>query len=336
MSDRDSSSHLDPQRHIDEPAAADLWRRAAELQEDDLRRSEEADRTSAFQRALSGDGSSGASLSLAEIKAAAESAGIPTEYVELAWIERTYGVDGGAADSRSERAKRRFLGTDVKVLEVFRTYDAPLEAVLDAMARTFPQVPFGLRLEATEQVSVDGAEVFVFAVPGQFDGGLSSPYGGFAASMAWADLKKMIVSLRSIGEDGARTEVTIRSPLGYSRKLNYGLALGISGGVSLAGGVIGVLGMGALLSGAIAGGAALAPLGIVIGGLSGVGAGRALTEKGWRKLYAIALRKGREGMEQMLSAITLHLRTDGAFLPGPTQQAGPGTSEVAPGPHLQP
>lgn len=153
--------------------------------------------------------------------------------------------------------------------------------------------------------------------------------------MAWADLKKLIVSLRAIGDDGASTQVTIRSPLGYSRKLNYGLALVISGGISLAGGVIGVLTAGALLTGAIAGGAALAPIGVAVGGLSGVGAGRLLTESGWRKLYGLALDKGREGLEQLLSAITLHLRTDGAFRATPAQ-AGPGTTDVAPGPRLRP
>ena len=319
---------------VDESAAAQLWRRAAELQEEDLRRAEEADRASAFQRALGGAASGSTSLSLDEIKAAADSAGIPPEYVELAWIERSYGSDGGTADSRSERARRRFLGTDIRVLEVSRTYPAPLDSVLDAMARIFPQAPFGLRLEATEDLSADGAEVFVFAVPGQFDGGLSNPFGGFATAMAWADLKKLIVSLRSVGEDGNSTEVSIRSPLGYSRKLNYGLGLGISSGVALAGGVLGVLGSGALLAGAIAAGAALAPVGIVAGGLAGVGAGRSLTERGWRKLYALALTKGREGMDQLLSAITLHLRTDGAFLPGATQH-GPGTLESAPGPRLR-
>jgi len=320
---------------VDESAAAHLWRRAAELQEEDLRRAEEADRATAFRQALAGDGSGTSKLSLDEIKAAADSAGIPAEYVELAWIERSYGSGGEDADSRSERARRRFLGTDLRVLEVSRTYDAPLESVLEAMARIFPQVPFGLRLEATEEISADGTEVFVFAVPGQFDGGISSPFGGFATAMAWADLKKLIVTMRPVGEDADSTEVSIRSPLGYSRKLNYGLALGIGSGVALAGGVIGVLGAGALLAGAIAAGSALAPLGLAVGGLSGVGAGRALTERGWRKLYAIALKKSREGIEQLLSAITLHLRTDGAFLPGTTQQ-GPGTMEIAPGPRLRP
>ena len=203
---------------------------------------------------------------------------------------------------------RRFLGTDLKLLEVRRTYDAPLDTVLDAMARVFPHAPFGLRLEATEKISGEDSELFVFVVPSQFDGGLSSPFGGFAAAMAWADLKKLIVILRSV-DRGDSTIVTIRSPLGYSRKLNYGLALGIGSG------------------------AALAPLGIVAAGLSGVGAGRLLTERGWRKLYALALRKGREGIDQLLSAITLHLRTEGAFLPGPAGQA-PGATDATPGHRL--
>ena len=227
---------------------------------------------------------------------------------------------------------RRFLGTDLRLLEVRRTYDAPLDTVLDAMARVFPHAPFGLRLEATEKISGEDSELFVFVVPSQFDGGLSSPFGGFAAAMAWADLKKLIVILRSV-DRGDSTIVTIRSPLGYSRKLNYGLALGIGSGVALAGGVAGVFGAAALLAGALASGAALAPLGIVAAGLSGVGAGRLLTERGWRKLCALALRKGREGIDQLLSAITLHLRTEGAFLPGAAGQA-PGATDATPGHRL--
>jgi hypothetical protein len=189
-----------------------------------------------------------------------------------------------------------------------------------------------LRLEATEKISSEGTELFVFVVPGQFDGGLSSPFAGFATAMAWADLKKLIVSLRSL-DGGAATEVSIRSPLGYSRKLSYGLGLGISSALALGGGLLGVLGSVAILGGAIAGGAALAPLGVAAAGLSGAVGGRMLTERGWQRLYAVGLRKGREGLEQLLSAITLHLRTDGAFLPGPGGQA-PGETEAAPGGRL--
>ncbi len=327
MADSDFPSPFDPDRRIDESAAAALWRRAAEMQEEEARRAEERDRSSALQRALSGEGD--ASLSLAEIKAAAESAGIPAEYVELAWVERSFGAADDGEGSRSERAMHRFLGTDQKRVEVRRTYDAPLDTVLDAMARVFPHAPFGLRLEATEKISSEGTELFVFVVPGQFDGGLSSPFGGFATAMAWADLKKLIVSMRSL-DDGAATEVTIRSPLGYSRKLNYGLGLGIASVLTLGGGALGVLGAAAILGGAIASGAVLAPLGVAAAGLSGAAGGRILTERGWRRLYAVALRKGREGLEQLLSAITLHLRTDGAFLPGPGGQL-PGETEVPPG-----
>jgi hypothetical protein len=244
-------------------------------------------------------------------------------------VERRFGADDDIEGSRSARAMRRFLGTDQKRVEVRRTYDAPLDTVLDAMARVFPHAPFGLRLEATEKISSEGTELFVFVVPGQFDGGLSSPFAGFATAMAWADLKKLIVSLHSVDE-GAATEVTIRSPLGYSRKLNYGLALGIASALTLGGGVVGVLGAAAVLGGAIAGGAALAPLGVAAAGLSGAAGGRILTERGWQRLYSLALRKGREGLEQLLSAITLHLRTDGAFLPGPGGQP-PGDAETSPG-----
>lgn len=72
----------------------------------------------------------------------------------------------------------------------------------------------------------------------------------------------------------------------------------------------------ALLGGAIVAGGALAPLAVGTAGLLGFGTGRSLTEWGWRRLYGLALTKGRKGLEQLLSAITLHMQTDGTFTPG--------------------
>ena len=49
--------------------------------------------------------------------------------------------------------------------------------------------------------------------------------------------------------------------------------------------------------------------------LVGFGAGRALSDRGYRALYGVALRKGRSGLEDLLNAISLHSRTGGAFAP---------------------
>ncbi|MCL7959446.1 MAG: hypothetical protein M8861_04550 [marine benthic group bacterium] len=322
--------------------AADLWRRAAELQEEDTRRAEERTRATALQRALHGESGGTGRFSLEEVKAAAADAGIPAEYVELAWIESRHGIaPAGGPTSSSERAKRRFLGTDLHTMEVSRVYAAPVGQILSVMGHAFPNPPFGLILEASERVKVDGSRVLVFAVPG-LDMFGQSPVASFAMAMQWPDIKKLLVSVRAVPGPEETTEVVIRSPLAYSRKLNYGVGLAVASGAGFLAGGAAVTGTVALLSGAIVAGSALAPLAVAAAGLAGFGAGRSTIEVGYRKLYRVALRKGRNGLEQLLSAIGLHLETDGTFTPGaaylqtPPDEDGPdlpepGTSADAPG-----
>ena len=51
-------------------------------------------------------------------------------------------------------------------MEVSRVYAAPVSQILSVMGHAFPNPPFGLILEASERVQVDGSRVLVFAVPG--------------------------------------------------------------------------------------------------------------------------------------------------------------------------
>jgi hypothetical protein len=323
---------------VSETAAARLWRRAAELQEEDTRRSEERARSSAVQRALRGDSAGTGQLSLEEVAAAAADAGIPAEYVELAWIESSHGVATAPdEDSRSERARMRFLGTSMQTMEVARVYAAPVSQVLSVMGHAFPNPPFGLILEASERIEVDGTRVLVFAVPGLEVLSGQSPVASFAMAMQWPDIKKLFVSVRELDGEADATEVVIRSPLDYSRKLNYGVALAFGSGTGLLAGGAAITGSVALLGASIVAGGVVAPLAVGAAGLAGFGAGRVFIEWGYRKLYRVALEKGRKGLEQLLSAITLHLHTDGTFTPGaaylssppdaasPTDVIGPGT-----------
>jgi hypothetical protein len=330
---------------VSEPAAAHLWRRAAELQEEDSRRAEERARSSALQRAPHGDAAGTGQLSLEDVKAAADDVGIPAEYVELAWIESHHVVvPARAADSRPERARRRFLGTDLHTMEVARVYQAPVSQVLSVMGHAFPNPPFGLILEASERVEVDGSRVFVFAVPGLEVLSGQSPVASFAMAMQWPDIKKLLVSVRALPGTTEATEVVIRCPLDYSRRLNYGIGLAVGSASGFFAGGAAVTGSVALLGASIVAGSALAPLAVGAAGLAGFGAGRSVVEWAWKKLYAVALGKGRKGLEQLLSAITLHLQTDGTFTPGaaylqpppnaPRQDDAnePETSADAPGP----
>jgi hypothetical protein len=299
------------------PMAAGLWRRAAELQEEDSRRAEERARSTALRRALGSDVGGTGQLSLEEVKSAAADAGIPAEYVEIAWIESHHGVaPAHPATSRTERAKRRFLGTDLQTMEVSRVYQAPADQVLKVMAHAFPNPPFGLLLEASERIESDGSRVLVFAVPGMEVLGGQSPVASFAMAMQWPDIKQLLVSVRPLAGEAGPTEVLIRTPLAYSRNLNYGIALAVGSLAGFGAGGAAVTGSVALLGGAIVAGSPLAPVAVGAAGLLGLGAGRSLTEWAWRKLYRLALSKGRKGLEQLLSAITLHLQTDGTFTPG--------------------
>jgi len=309
---------------VSEPMAADLWRRAAELQEEETRRVEERVRSTALQRALHGDAAHTGQLSLEEVKAVAADAGIPAEYVELAWIESHHGVvPAQAITSRSERAKQRFLGTDLQTMQVARVYQAPSGEVLSVMGHAFPNPPFGLVLEANERVEVDGSRVLIFAVPGLEVLSGQSPNASFAMAMQWPDIKKLLVSVRSLPGDTEATEVVIRSPLAYSRKLNYGIGLAVGSGAGFFAGGAAVTGSVALLSASIVAGSALAPLAVAAAGLAGFGAGRTAIEWAWRKLYRFALEKGRRGLDQLLSAIALHLQTDGTFTPGAAYLGSP-------------
>jgi hypothetical protein len=300
--------------------AAAVWRRAAELQEEETRRKELLTRRDALERAIAGEESGTGEFSLAEVEAAARDAGIPARYVHLAWLERRH--DRWAAQNTragSERARRQLLGTDQQALEVSRRYRIPAERVLEAMSHVFPNSPFHLEIEAHEPLAGGGGSVLVFAVPGMGEASGVSAFGTtrFLMNMHWIDLKKLLVTVSPVSEAGEEpvTEVSIRSSLAYSRKLNYGVGLAFGSALGLAGGVAGVFAGLALFGGAIGSGVALAPVAVGATGLAGLGVGRGLSDRGYRALYRVALRKGRSGLEDLLQALALHAQTGGAFAP---------------------
>ena len=311
-----------------------MWRRAAELQEEEARREELLTRRDALERAIAGEESGTGEFSLAEVEAAARDAGIPARYVHLAWLERRH--DRWAARETSamrERARQRVLGTDQQAMEVARRYRISAERVLEAMSQVFPNSPFHLEIEAHEPLAGGEGSVLVFAVPGMGEASGVSPLGTtrFLMNMHWIDLKKLLVTVRPVQEPGEEpvTEVSIRSSLAYSRKLNYGVGLAFGSVLGLGGGVGGVFAGLALFAGAIGSGVALAPVAVGAAGLAGFGVGRGLSDRGIRALYRVALRKGRSGLEDLLQALALHAQTGGAFAPVaghlPESKTGPGT-----------
>ena len=111
------------------------------------------------------------------------------------------------------------LGTDQQSMQVSRLYPVSVERVIEVMGRIFPNAPYHLQLEAHEPIAGGEGSILVFGVPGMTEMSNSGLYTSFVMNMHWIDLKKLFVSIRQVGGEPAEpsTEVTIRSPLAYSR-----------------------------------------------------------------------------------------------------------------------
>lgn len=299
-----------PPSRLSERDAERIWRRAAELQAEAARIAE----TRAREAAAADDSEStdvDEGFSLAEVRDAAVEAGIPPALVERAVLEVEADRIADAEPARSGSAARHVLGETPDAVEVRRVVAGDRDAVLAALAELLPVAPYHLRL--VEVVGPPPAEggLLVFEMTGIQDiASLLGSLSSFAKAMATADFKRFVFGLEPAG-DGSRTEVTIRSPLAYSRKLNAwvgGSIAGIGGAIS---GVAGGLGGAALLGGL----AATGPLGAVGLGVAAAAGGGGLLVRGYRKLYRWALRKGETALEELLRDLDTRLRTAGLFAP---------------------
>ena len=291
---------------ISEEEARALWHRAAELQAEAARRLEERSR----QLAPGGHPSDTAEVEgyrIADVRAAAEGAGIAPEFVDHALAEARDRALLGGADARPSAMAARFLGRPPLALEVARVIDAPAEEVYGAMQRILPDDPF--RLSLVDQHGADPLEgsVLVFEVP-KYLATLGDQ--SFAYEMAWVDLKQLLFCLRRLDTDPPATELTVRGILIHSHKVNLwvgggfsGLAASLSGvGAASAGaGAAAALGIGGIAAGA-------AVLGVLAGG-----AAAGLATLGWRKLYRYALRRGEKAIGNLIGSIVVDIETGGGF-----------------------
>lgn len=262
----------DPRR-IPEDEARELFRRAAELQ-------------AASERAAGALPAAPAEepgMSLAEVTAAAEGAGIHPDFVRVALAERRLpDADDIRRDRLPARVLRRVVSGDADVIEAERLIPAPAARVLEAVRRVFPQSPFMLVAEASlgDDPLRDGVLVYRMA---------SKHEGEFARTMNLADARVLLVTLRA--EEGG-TRVRVRVPL-FRRGVNLAGATGFSAG----GGWLGGFG-GTVLAGAV--GVAALPVIVPaagLGALLGVGL--------YRQLYRGLFRGGRAAVDQLLQAVAL-------------------------------
>lgn len=292
---------------ISEEKARALWRRAAELQAEAARRLEERSRQLA-PRGQAADTGEVEGYRLADVRAAAEEAGISPEFVDHALAESRSRDLAEGGQARPSAMAARFLGHPPLTLEVSRVIHAPAEEVYAAMQRILPRSPF--RLSLTDHYGADPLDggVLVFNVPA-FSYTAATTDQSFAYEMAWTDLKQLLFSLRRLDADRPATELTVQASLTRSQKLSMWVGGGISGVVASFSGV----------GGGFAGGAAGAALGIgaagtaVAGFLAGAAAVGGLAMLGWRGIYRYALRRGEKAIRNLIGAIAVDIETGGGF-----------------------
>jgi hypothetical protein len=317
MNDHDPSSlsHRDAER---------LWHRAAELQAEAARRLEERSR----ELAPSSEGSGtalGEGYSLDQVVAAAVEAGISPEFIEFAVAElrneqRLAEKDRDVID----RAADYLLGDPPTSAEVSRVIRTTPERVFQAMQRVFPAEPYRLTLKDTHGADPLAGGVLVFEVPAWT--GLEGADRLSYQARGWADMRLLYVTLTPLDTDPPSCEVSIRTPLRHSRRVNFWAGSVVSGITGIGGGVAGVaIGL------AAAGALGLAPVvGALLAAGSGVAVGGSLaggSAMGYRSLYRFALRKGVRALEDLLAALDVGIRTGWSFGPG-----GAGTETPPPPP----
>lgn len=269
-----------------------------------------AEQAEARKRHLIQSGTEPASddLALRDVEAAAVEAGIGAEFVQVAIAE----IEGESAvqpppSSWVSRAAGRLLGHPPRVIEAARTLPASPQEVYAAMQRIFPNPPFGLVLRDTL-----GTDLFTDGVL-VFETDITTAKTKFELQLEFGDIKRILTTIRPASDRADACDVTLRAPVG-----RLGLNVVVGGGFTGAG-----------AGGGLAAGAAAAPefitlLGIGAGltslftAVAAIATGAAaggLVLAAYRGLYRWGMRQGRQGLENLLQALTVDIRTQGAFAP---------------------
>jgi hypothetical protein len=277
--------------YLSEDQAHALWRRAAQLQ------AESAERREARTRLLaSPEHVEEQAIHLSDVETAGVEAGIPAEFIRLARAE-TIANGAKPMSPRWETFTDRFLGSNRRLIEITRTFDARPRQILDAMGRVFPANPYYLNVVETLGEPTSGG-VMVFDVTRRGEASTS-----FAWDMLCADIKQVLVTLRPAGD---RTDVLLVASLNHSRRLNLAVGGVATGFAGFAGSAVGTaVGLGVLSLGALA----------ALPAVAGAAGGAALLTASYRPLYRWGLGRGQRALEGLLRAVDLRLRT-GGLIPG--------------------
>ena len=286
--------------HLSEEEATRLWKRAAEMQAEAALRAEVRAEDGTDGGGEDADSGPREGYALTHVRGAAVEAGISPEF-----------VDAALADLRAERAlpeprrgithalARRFLGEPPHHVSASRVIEAPAARVLEAMEEVLPKEPYNLSLKDRQGDPAHGGVLRFDILGASFAGGEN-----WVGQASWADMREVFVTLRPIAGPRPACEVTVRSPVAWAFRLNFG----IGGTITAAGGAAG-FGLGAAAAGTVAGvgaGMGLGPLAAALAVLVVIGGGMTggtLAMMGYRALYDFAIRKGVRALETMLSAL---------------------------------
>ncbi|MGZ8468576.1 MAG: serine/threonine-protein kinase [Gemmatirosa sp.] len=315
---------------IGELQAAAVWRRAAQLQADALRRQEM--RGGAVERLSAGRGQTmrGADASadaseegyrVADVATAAEEAGISRQYLALALAELPRGtLPTAAASGVSERNATLFLGTAERSLSVTHVVPASPARTLRALGAVLQQAPYELQLRETVGAHPLDGGVIVFAFTGAVVGVMNSSGGTSAGAVNayWMqtqqalEARQLQVTLRAVPGEPQRTEVTVTCDLRPGVRPNVRVSQWLAGTVgSLTGFFTGAM---------LAKGAAVALSTAVLGPAAAVGlATVGVSLAAYRWAYPGIMDKARREIFGALEAVAAAVQSEDVFgtLPGP-------------------
>lgn len=270
---------------LSDDQARALWRRAAELQA-------AAEQAAAQNRAL--QPAEEGTLSLEQVAAAAEGAGIDADFLRLAIAEqRLPESDALRHDHWTGRWLQRLM-REPQAIERERVIAAEPQAVLAAFRSVAVSDRF--QLQAEDVVGEDPVSDAVLVYRVGSAGALSGP-------MFLADGRVLLVTIRR--HDGG-TGLRVRVPLfgsGVNLLITGGTAGIFGGGAASAAGAIAV---------SVGAAAAVAAIPVTIG----AAAGGMLGLSAFRRLYRWSRRQGSTAIEQLMQAVALEAEGKTARLTG--------------------
>ena len=306
-----------------------VWRRAAQLQADALRRLEERRdllKVPASDLARPAEGApvdggefptSGHKLN--DVMDAAAEAGISRQYVAMALAEMPRGELAVAVESAtgvSEKTATLYLGTEERSLGASLVVDATPAHVLRAVGNVLQQEPYGLRLRETVGGHPLDGGILVFDLPGT-PWTLTSMYttdrnNHWTSTRQALEAAQVQVTLRALPGEATRTELTMLCDLrpGVPRNVKASKLFGATAVVL--GAFVGAPGGAAIVS---ATGATLLAAIPVLAGAAAIGAG---TVAWYRWLYNHEAKKARDEMRRALEGVAASIKSERVFgsLPG--------------------